>query len=140
MAANADHTANITVSENGREKKLTVEMITMDVLTRQMILSRLGLTTQIPTAEQAANFQLNEGDGLMVTDVEKNSPAATAKLLPGIVLLGVDGFPVANQVRVTNALGNRKPGERAVLTLKILNRGGGGLVELRAAQIEMPVR
>ena len=33
--------------------------------------------------------------------------------VPGIVLLKVDAFPAADQVRVTNALGNKKPGEPA---------------------------
>jgi len=75
----------------------------------------------------------------MVTEVEKNSPAGDAKLLPGIVLLGVDGFPVFNQVRVTNAIGNKKPKEKVVLTFKIMNQVSGGLVELRAAQLELPV-
>lgn len=140
MAANADNTAKVTVSENGREKTLKVEMITMDVLTRQMILARLGLTTQNLTADQAATFQLNEGDGVMVTDVQTNSPAAAINLQPGIVLLGVDGFPVINQVRVTNALGNKPAKEKAVLTFKILNRATSGFVELRIAQLDVPVR
>jgi S1-C subfamily serine protease len=140
MAANSDNTAKVTVSENGREKTLKVEMITMDLLTRQMILARLGLTTQNLTTDQSGNFQLNEGDGLMVTEVQTNSPAAVAKLQSGIVLLGVDGFPVFNQVRVTNALGKKKTKEKAVLTFKILNRTVSGLVELRVAQLELPVR
>lgn len=140
MAANADHTAKVAVSEDGRRQTLKVEMIPMEVLTRQMILSRLGLVTQQPTAEQAASFQLNKGEGLMVTEVEEKSPAATAALLPGIVLLEVDGFTVADQVRVTNVLGNKKPGERVVLTFKAVNRQASGLIELRKAQIEMPVR
>ena len=140
MAANSDNTANVTVSENGREKTLKIEMITMDLLTRQMILARLGLTTLNLTADQSVNFQLNEGDGLMVTEVQTNSPAAVAKLQSGIVLLGVDGFPVFNQVRVTNALGKKKTKEKAVLTFKIMNRAVSGLVELRVAQLELPVR
>ena len=140
MAANADHTAKVTVSENGRRQTVKVEMIPMEALTRQMILSRLGLVTQQTTAEQATSFRLNKGEGLMVTEVEEKSPASTAALVPGLVLLKVDGVAVADQVRVTNVLGNKKPGERAVLTFKALNRQATGLIELREAQIELPAR
>lgn len=140
MVANADLTAKITVSENGRQQTVRVEMITMEELTRQMILSRLGLVTKQLPAEQAAKFRLNKGEGLAVTEVEEKSPAAVAALVPGIVLLKVDGILVADQVRATNVLGNKKPGERAVLTFKILNRLTSGLVELREAQIEVTAR
>lgn len=140
MASKTNHTADITVMNDGRKKKLTVEMIPMEELQRQMIFTRLGLKTQPLTAEQAAVFEVNEKSGLMVEDVDKNSPAEFAKLKPGIVLVEVDGAGVTDLIIATNILGNKKAGERVLLTFKVLNRLANGFVEARTVQIEMAIR
>lgn len=140
MGANANHTAKVTVQTGGRRQTLGVEMVQMEVLTKQMIQARLGLTTQPMTAQQAQALELNAVEGLMVTDVETNSPAAAANLQPGIVLLRVDGKGVGDQVTATGILGNKKSGDRTVLTFKVVNRSTEGLAGLRTAQIELPVR
>ena len=134
-----DHTAEITVMDEGRKKKLIVEMIPMEELQRQMIFTRLGLKTQHLTPEQAGTFAVNEKAGLLVTDVDKNSPADVAQLKAGIVLVEVDGAGVTDQITATNKLGNKKPGERVLLTFKVLNRANG-FVEAHAVQIELPIR
>ncbi len=140
MASSLDHTAAVTVLDDGKKKKLTVEMIAMEVLQRQMFLSRIGLKTQRLTAEQATAFETSEKAGLMVEDVDKNSPAEIANLKPGIVLVEVDGVGVSDQITATNILGNKKAGDRVLLTFKVLNRLANGFVETRAVQIELPVR
>jgi S1-C subfamily serine protease len=105
-----------------------------------MILSRLGIVSQPLTEQQASNFQMKGSGGLFVAEIETNSPAAILNLSPGFVLVGVDNFTVAQRVKVTNALGNKKPGEKAALLVKIANRYTNGFVELRDVRIELPVR
>jgi S1-C subfamily serine protease len=126
--------------DEGRKKNLSVEMIPMEELQRQMIFSRLGLKTQRLTAEQSAAFGVKENAGLLVTDVETNSPAGFAQIKPGVVLLEVDGAGVADQITATNNLGNKKTGERALLTFKVLNRLANGFVEARTVQLEIATR
>lgn len=140
MAAKKNYTAEISVLEEGRKKNLSVEMIPMEELQRQMIFSRLGLKTQRLTTEQSAMFEVKESAGWLVTDVEKNSPAEFSQIKSGIVLIEVDGAGVTDQITATNKLGNKKPGERVVLTFKVLNRLANGFVEARLVQVEMGVR
>jgi serine protease Do len=140
MTFKKNHTAEITVMDEGRKKTLAVEMIPMEELRRQMIFTRLGLKTQHLTAEQAATFALNEKAGLLVADVDKGSPADVAQLKAGIVLVEVDGAGVTDQITATNILGNKKSGERVLLTFKVLNRFANGFVEARTVQIEIATR
>jgi S1-C subfamily serine protease len=136
----ANHTAEITVLDEGQKKKLTVEMIPMEELQRQMIFTRLGLKTQHLTTEQAATFAVNEKAGLLVTEVAADSPSDASQLKAGIVLVEVDGAGMTDQITATNILGNKKSGERVLLTFKVLNRLANGFVEARTVQIELPVR
>lgn len=140
MASRANRTADITVSEAGRKTTLKVEMVTMEDLQREMILSRLGLKTARLTVEQANAFGIKDTDALYVADIATNSPAAAATLKAGIALVEVDGESVSDRITSTNILGNKKSGERALLTFKILNRLVTGLVEARTVQIEIPAR
>jgi S1-C subfamily serine protease len=140
MNQKADHHAEIIVLEAGKKKSLTVEMIRMEDLQRQMIFSRLGLRTQRLTAEQAKVFELSEKNVLVVTEVDKGSPAESANLKPGMVVLDVDGENFSDQITATNILGNKKSGERVTVRLKVPNRLAHGFVEARIAQIELPVR
>ena len=140
IASRTNLTADILVLDNGRKKEVKVEMLPMELVLRQVILAKLGITTKVLTPEQAATFQMNVGEGLMVIDVEKGSPAAGVNLTPGIVLILVDGFPVFDQVNATNTLGNKKSGTNAVLTLGFLNRYANGLTEIRSGQVELAVR
>ena len=140
MAAKSNHAAEITVLDDGRKKTFSVEMIPMEEVQRQMIYTRLGLKTQRLTPEQATALGMSEKDGLMVVDVETNSPADVAQLKAGIVLMEVDGAGVTDQITATNILGKKKSGERVQLTFKVLNRLANGFVEARPVQIEMVVR
>ncbi len=140
MATHKNNTAEITVRDEGRKKTLTVEMIPMEELQRQMIFTRLGLKTQHLTAEQAATFGLNEKAGLLVADVDKGSPADVAPIKAGIVLVEVDGAGVTDQITATNILGNKKPGERVLLTFKVLNRLANDFVEAGTVQMEIATR
>jgi S1-C subfamily serine protease len=122
--------AAITISENGARRVLNVELVTMADLTRQMILKRLGLTTQPLTEAQAANYQIKAGEGLAVGEVEKNGPAAKAQLQTGMVLVAVDGVNVGDLVNITNVLGNKKSGERAHLTVWVPAQMWSGQVDV----------
>jgi S1-C subfamily serine protease len=140
MAAAPDRKVRITVLENGARRVLNVELVTMADLSRQMIRSRLGVTAQPLSEAQAAAYQMKPGEGLVVGEVEKTSPAEKAQIQSGMVLTKVDGIGVGDLVNVTNILGNKKPGERVQLTVLVVNRYGSGVAQVLSGQVDVAVR
>jgi len=138
VATSANRKAAITVLENGGRRLLNVELVPMTDLNRELFVQRLGLITAPLTEQQATNADLPAG--LMVNDVEKNSPAANAKLEAGMIVFEVDGRPVGDLVNVSNVLGNKKRGESVRLTVKVANRYSSGFVRWLTGQVDVPVR
>ena len=137
-ASNPNRKATITVIENGSRRVLNVELVPMAELNRELFAQRLGLITVPLTDQQATSAGL--AAGLLVNDVEKNSPAANAKLEAGMIVTEADGVAVDDLVNISNVLGNRKRGESVRLTVKVANRYQGGLVRLLTGQVDVPVR
>lgn len=137
-ASNANRKAAITVIENGSRRVLNVELVPMAELNRELFAQRLGLITAPLTDQQATSAGL--AAGLLVNEVEKNSPAANAKLEAGMIITEADGVAVDDLVNISNVLGNRKRGESVRLTVKVANRYQGGLVRLLTGQVDVPVR
>jgi serine protease Do len=54
----------------------------------------VGVRIQVVTDAIADTLGLDKARGALVTDVDQNSPAARAKLLPGDVILSFDGKPI----------------------------------------------
>jgi serine protease Do len=78
----------------------------------------------------AASFHSEDGSGLLITDVEPASPASLAGILPGDVLLRLEGAPAG--VRATaRALQRRRPDH----TLRIDLLRGGRLEETTARPV-----
>ena len=57
------------------------------------------------------------GEGALVTNVHYGSPADDSDILPGDIVVSVDGDPVASQTDLSRAIGTREPGETVSLTL-----------------------
>ncbi len=140
MAANADHRASLTVSENGDRRTLRAELMSMDDHLQDLLQRQLGLNVQTLTGTNAAQYQLNPGDGFLVRDVEKNSPAARAQIQSGFLLTAIDGIPVKDLVNSANAIGNKPAGERVQLSLLVPRRVNGNLLQLQPANATLVVR
>ncbi|MGC3960257.1 MAG: trypsin-like peptidase domain-containing protein [Verrucomicrobiota bacterium] len=138
VAASLNRKAAITVSESGSRRVLSVELVPLADLNRELFMQRLGLITAPLTDQQATNAGLPAG--ALVNDVEKNSPAANAKLETGMIVTEVDGVGVDDLVNISNVLGNRKRGESVRLTVKVANRYPGGTMRLLTGQVDVPVR
>lgn len=138
VAASPERRAAITVSENGGRRVLNAELMPMADLNRELFAQRLGLVTAPLTEQQATNADL--AAGLVVNDVEKNSPAANAKLESGMILAAADGVAISDLVNVSNVLGNKKRGESVRLAVKVANRNPNGFVRWLTGQVDVPVR
>jgi serine protease Do len=56
-------------------------------------------------------------EGALVSSVEKGTPAATAGIVAGDVIVGVGGKPVAKAVDASRLIGEMKPGQNAKISL-----------------------
>jgi serine protease Do len=137
VAASANRRAAITVKENGVRRVLNVELLPLAELNRELFSQRLGLITT-PLTKQQATAEVPAG--LLVGDVEKNSPAANAALQPGMIITEADGVAVGDLVNISNVLGNKKRGEIVRLTVKVADRYASGFVRWLSAQVDVPAR
>jgi serine protease Do len=81
----------------------------------------LGLYGQDVTAEIAQSLGLKETQGIIVAQVEKSSPAATAGLQPGDVILQMNGQPIGTYDAFRNAIAALPPG--STIQLRISRNG-----------------
>jgi len=140
VAASADHRASLTVLENGTRRTLSPELMPMSEFLQLLLQRRLGLSCQSPSAAKAAQFQIQPGEGLLVSEVEKGSPADRARLQSGFFLQAIDGKPVSYLVDAANAIGSKKAGERIQLTLLVPGRLDGNRLQLQPATATVVVR
>jgi S1-C subfamily serine protease len=140
MAANTNQPASLTVLENGARRTLRAEFIPMADHLQDLLQRQLGLNAQSLTGTNAPQYQLNPGDGFLVSEVEKNSPAARAQIQSGFLLTAIDGIPVKDLVNSANAIGNKPAGERVQLSLLVPRRVNGNLLQLQPANATLVVR
>jgi serine protease Do/serine protease DegQ len=82
---------------------------------------RLGVTAQDLTPELAKAFGLEHRQGVVVSEVEPDSPAAEAGLRGGDVVIRVNDKPVQNAMDMRNAVGLLRVGSR--LGMEVLRDG-----------------
>ena len=84
----------------------------------------LGLTLKEITPELAKNFRLSETTGLVVVQVEANSPAAEAGIAPGDIILEVDQASVRTLGEFNRKMSSYGAGDTVLL---LINRRGSTL-------------
>ncbi|WP_256250638.1 DegQ family serine endoprotease [Nitrosomonas sp. Nm51] len=77
----------------------------------------LGIAIQPLTAELAESFGIDPGQGILVAEVTKNSPADKAGLRQGDVIVSYDGEPVIDVGSFRNRVSLTPPGSREHLTV-----------------------
>ncbi len=137
VAASANRRVAITVKEAGMRRVLNVELMPLADLNRELFVQRLGLNTT-PLTKQQVTAEVPAG--LMVSDVEKNSPAANATLQAGMIITEADGYAVSDLANISGVLGNKKRGESVRLTVKVANRYSNGLVRWLSGQVDVTAR
>ncbi|MBI4028409.1 MAG: PDZ domain-containing protein [Verrucomicrobia bacterium] len=76
-----------------------------------------GITVQPLTRELIEQFSLTEKQGLLVMDVEEESPAARAGMMPGMVIRQVDGKKVLTAQALKEALKQADPRRGAMIQI-----------------------
>jgi serine protease Do len=136
-------TVPVIVYRNNQRKTLNVTIDELDLEAEQARTSRrgggnqhddaqptttgLGMTLDPITPDIARRLDLpaNTG-GAIVSDVERNSPAANAGVVPGDVILEVNRQKVANTSQITRELQKVQTGQPVFLLVWRDNGGAGG--------------
>jgi serine protease Do len=84
----------------------------------------LGLTLKEITPELASNYRLSETSGLVVVQVEANSPASEAGVAPGDIILEVDQESMKSLAEFNKKTGSYTAGDTVLL---LINRRGSTL-------------
>ena len=77
----------------------------------------IGVGVQDITAELAQSFKLNAARGVLITQVERGSPADKAGMKPGDILLAVNGRPLADTTTMLNLIASLPPGQQVAIRL-----------------------
>jgi len=96
----------------------------------------LGVGGQAITPDLAQSLELKNTDGVLITEVTRNSPAHKAGVEPGDVVVAIDGKKIVEAREAMLAILARRPGDKIALTVM---REGKELV-LQAVATERPQR
>ena len=126
--------ARVVVIRDGKRRELTV---TIGELSEEAmasaggegILEQLGFAVQDLTPELAQRFGYEETEGVIVTAVQPESPAAMVGIRPGVLIREVNRVPVRNTEDFMRALAKSKRSKRVLLLLQ--DRQGTRFVALR---------
>ncbi|WP_332775054.1 S1C family serine protease [Polaromonas sp.] len=77
----------------------------------------IGVEPQDLNPELAETFNIKAKNGVIITGVLQNGPAAQAGIRPGDVIVAVDGKSVANVTELLGAVAALKPGVAAPMTV-----------------------
>ncbi len=77
----------------------------------------LGITMQNLTPELAEYFGLDTGNGVVVMDVEKDSPAEKGGLRKDDIIIRIDDRDIANSNEIRNLIGFTSPGTEVKLVV-----------------------
>jgi hypothetical protein len=117
---------------NGRERRVVIRQMDEDH-------GWLGLHMDALNSQLGEYFGVKDGAGVLVTEVEPDSPAAKAGLRAGDVIVKAGDADVASPDALHKAMGGTKPGEQ--LSLQVLRKGSRKKVTAtlgKMPQDEMP--
>ncbi len=106
-------TALVKLMRKGNPEELTVRVGQLpepSAPTPERPKKELGLTVEALDQEKAKKFKLKEDEGLVVTEVAKDSPAARAGLQPGDLIKEVNQQPVSSLEEYSRSLGSPSNG------------------------------
>lgn len=88
----------------------------------------VGLAVQEVTPELAKHFNLSS-EGVLVTEVRKNSAASEAKMVPGDLIVAIDEQPIQTEMDFQKKLEDYRVNDEAVFS--IVRKGKKGTTQVR---------
>jgi S1-C subfamily serine protease len=117
-AAGSEKPVALLIRRAGGQQTLSVRLTPeRDFFNAELVRQKLGLQVQELTRELAANLGFPFFGGFVVVEVDKNSPAAEAKLEKYFVIRGVENQPARDLVELGRALHAKKAGDTTRLNV-----------------------
>ncbi|MDE2488634.1 MAG: PDZ domain-containing protein, partial [Alphaproteobacteria bacterium] len=92
----------------------------------------IGATIQNFTTEMAEAQGMGDQKGAIVSDLVPGGPSQKAGLMPGDVVIAVDGHPVTTSSELTREVAKAHPGD--ILHLNVIRDGHQRTVDIRAGE------
>jgi S1-C subfamily serine protease len=109
----------------GKRRRVDVTLTALPVVSApELMLKRFGLHVQELTPELSEALGIRALRGLLVSDVERNSPGARAGFVRGMVITHVGGEEIESLDRLAEQLATIKPGDGVSMAVFISERRG----------------
>jgi serine protease DegQ len=96
----------------------TVKSVMEEIIkTGQVTRGWIGVEPQDITPELAESFGLNNKSGTIIAGVLKGGPADKAGMIPGDILVAVNGQPIGDTTEMLNTIAQLRPGQKATMTV-----------------------
>ncbi len=117
-ASGSEKPVSLLIRRAGAQQTLSVQLTPeRDFFNADLVRQKLGAKVSELTRELAASMGFPFFGGFVITDVDKDSPAAEAKLEKFFVLQGVDNQPVRDLVELGRVLHAKRTGDTVRLNL-----------------------
>lgn len=132
-----NRTINIETLREGVKKQHTVKFIPEDAIFNSgLIRQKTGATLKRLTPEVAEALHIDSTDGFVISQVDQGTPAAKAKLRPGLVVTAVDGQKFDNIIDVARVFFKKEKGDEVTLDI-VQMRQRGFLVRRSVGQLTL---
>ncbi|MGE0625637.1 MAG: DegQ family serine endoprotease [Pseudomonadales bacterium] len=139
--AKAGEKVDLTVLRNGKEKKLGVEIGRSEPDTAELAAvpasakepARLGVQLSALTPEVRQRYGLEASSGVLVTDVQRGSPASKAGIRPGQIITMVGQTAVTSPTDVVREVEKAAEEGRPSVLLMVEQRGARQFVAVELA-------
>jgi len=128
-------TVRLTIRRDGKQREIDVKFSTLEAL----IQKRIGITVQEMDSVLAQQFGLAARQGLLVSHVEADSPAAEANLEAGHVIAVIDDLATPDLLSAATALGPKEHDESATISV-LVERRRGPFRQMQQARVRLKVR
>ncbi|MDT8387364.1 MAG: DegQ family serine endoprotease [Thiogranum sp.] len=106
------------------------------IATGQVVRGFLGVVIQPLTPELAESFGLDQSQGILISDVSPDSPAAEAGIEVGDVVVAYRGNPVSDIGHFRNQVSLTEPGTRQSIT--VIRDGKRREIEVEIGRLDQP--
>jgi serine protease Do len=145
--AGPTRTVPVTIQRGAERKTVNIRLVRESTFfNSELVRKKIGLTIEDLTPQIAETLGLGEKRGVLITEVDRDSPAARAGLQKNMIITTVDGQvtwrekqPAPSYVSVAKALYAKKKGETSQLEV-IVPRRRGRYIEFQQAKVDVAVR
>jgi serine protease Do len=115
--------AEVVVIRKGERKTFSVKLgerppSDEEGVVKESSSMNLGMSIEALTEEKARRYGIADSEGILVLDVEYNSPAAEAGLRQGDIILEVDRIKIKTENDFEAKLKSYRPGDKLLLLVK----------------------